>query len=396
MTKIRLIYGDGFPNGKACANRMYLYAKGLHENGCDVEVIVFKPTESYLGKSKNNFTYGEINGVKFRYSNSTCIRSKYFVLRRLQDLYGLLKTSFMLITKHSNSDAIILASCNQFEAVVFSLFCRLSKIKVIRESSEIPFHYCRHTVFTHLNKFIYEKYVLRLFDGFLVISAKLEEYLSERKSRRARLLRIPVLIDPQEFSTFKCSVNGKFTIVYAGSMNEEKDGVLTIIKAFNEIVAKWNAKLILIGSTKNSIDQDNINNLIQTYKLKDKIYCTGYISREKLLEYFKDAQLLVLAKPKSIEAEYCLPSKIGEYLITGKPMLTTAIGEIQNYLHDGENAFLVQPNDYKAFADKIEEIFENYNNAKLVGSAGKHTAQNSFNYLIHTKIIKEFIEKYAA
>ena len=49
--------------------------------------------------------------------------------------------------------------------------------------------------------------------------------------------------------------------------------------------------------------------------------------------------------------------------MTGKPILATKVGDIERYFKDGENMFLVKPEDPKLIANKLIEIFENYNSA---------------------------------
>ena len=49
--------------------------------------------------------------------------------------------------------------------------------------------------------------------------------------------------------------------------------------------------------------------------------------------------MLVLARPDNIQAKGGFPTKLGEYLATGNPVVVTKVGEIPNYLIDGVNAF---------------------------------------------------------
>ena len=57
-------------------------------------------------------------------------------------------------------------------------------------------------------------------------------------------------------------------------------------------------------------------------------------------KYLCNAKLLALARPDSIQAQGGFPTKLGEYLATGRPVVVTKVGEIPDYLEDGVNAFL--------------------------------------------------------
>ncbi|MBK7869023.1 MAG: hypothetical protein IPJ75_19615 [Ignavibacteriales bacterium] len=42
---VKIIFGNGFPHGGASTKRCYHIAKGLQENGCTAEIVVFRGTE---------------------------------------------------------------------------------------------------------------------------------------------------------------------------------------------------------------------------------------------------------------------------------------------------------------------------------------------------------------
>ena len=50
-----------------------------------------------------------------------------------------------------------------------------------------------------------------------------------------------------------------------------------------------------------------------------------------------------MARPDSRQARGGFPTKLGEYLATGKPVCVTKVGEITVYLEDNVSAFLAEP-----------------------------------------------------
>ncbi len=53
----------------------------------------------------------------------------------------------------------------------------------------------------------------------------------------------------------------------------------------------------------------------------------------------------------------------------------------------------MENSDYKAFADKILEVLDNYDKAIEVGQKGKELAVNSFNPEKQTKMIIDFVSE---
>ena len=103
-----------------------------------------------------------------------------------------------------------------------------------------------------------------------------------------------------------------------------------------------------------------------------------------------NAEALVLARPDNIQAQYGFPTKLGEYLLTGNPVVVTSVGEIPLFLKDDVNAYLAKPGDVKEIAYKIYESLTS-GKARLIGEAGKQTALESFNSDVEADKILKFI-----
>ena len=109
-------------------------------------------------------------------------------------------------------------------------------------------------------------------------------------------------------------------------------------------------------------------------------------------QILKNAKILVLCRPDNRQALGGVPTKLGEYLSTGNPVLVTAVGDIRLYLKDGVNAYVSRPQDINTFSQKIDEIASNYECALKVGNEGKRLVYDDFNYLIQTKKILNIIQ----
>ncbi len=57
--------------------------------------------------------------------------------------------------------------------------------------------------------------------------------------------------------------------------------------------------------------------------------------------------------PDSKQAQGGFPTKLGEYLATGNPVCATTVGEIPDYLVDGESVYFAVPGSVDSFADAM-------------------------------------------
>ena len=165
-----------------------------------------------------------------------------------------------------------------------------------------------------------------------------------------------------------------------------------LIEAFSRISSDFpNIKLYLIGDTSNEGEFKKLKEKISLLKIEDKVVFTGIISSDNIPHLLVNAKMLVLARPDNIQAKGGFPTKLGEYLATGNPVVVTKVGEIPNYLIDGVNAFLAQPNSVDSFATKMKFVLNNIDLANNVGLKGKELTNTIFNYKVQSKKLIDFI-----
>jgi len=71
--------------------------------------------------------------------------------------------------------------------------------------------------------------------------------------------------------------------------------------------------------------------------------------------------------------------------------VVTAVGEIPEYLSDGENAYIAEPGNVTSFASKMKYVLDNYDEAIKAGRKGRDLAFSVFNYNIQAKRIIQLI-----
>ena len=165
-----------------------------------------------------------------------------------------------------------------------------------------------------------------------------------------------------------------------------------LIKAF-AIVTKthFDIKLYIIGKTPSPDDKSGNLKLIESLGLTDKVVLTGMIDASRMPQMLKDAKVLALDRPDSLQAQNGFPTKLGEYLLTENPVVVTKVGDIPLFLHDGESALLSEQRNPDEFALKLCWALEYPKEAAEIGRRGKEVAMKAFNYLIESKKIIDTI-----
>jgi len=391
---ILVILDDLYPNGMALAARIHLYARGFIKSGHEVFILIPRPYEKYGKVPKNADPHGIVDNVEFKYSALTTVRSKYFIIRQVVDIFSLLNAAVITFQKRKQTDVLLVVSNNAVQILLFKLMALITKKVIILEKSEFPFIFKKKNPSTSVYQRLYIKHIYRLFDGIIVISKSLEAYFMTKKKHSAKLLLVPIIVDSQVFIDTTDSPRLTDEVVYAGILNQSKDGILDIIDAFcrlNQIYK--DKKLILIGDIEASECKEEIYNSILKHNVEDSVIITGYLPRSEVVARLKKAEVLILAKPASLQSEHSFPTKVGEYLATGKPVVLTNVGCVNQYLTDGINAFIAEPNNIESLSGKLLEVYSDYKRSLEIGSRGRQVAFNQFDYKNQTNVIIDFFRE---
>ena len=230
-------------------------------------------------------------------------------------------------------------------------------------------------------------------DSLFVISDNLKEYYISKGVEKNRIHVINMFVDPMRFDELERHPNVEQYIAYCGTATNNKDGVDNLIKAFALFSLKYpNVYLYIIGAAPYENDGGNNRVLVRQLGIEDKVVFTGKVSSEEIPQLLKNALILALNRPDNKQAKYGFPTKLGEYLATGNPVVITDVGNISLFLRDGESALIVPPNDNEAFANKLCWAFEHTEEARLIGERGHNVALRFFNSLCETQKLIDVIQ----
>lgn len=356
------------PSGNASVNRLLSYSKELVPFGNDVTV---------LSSGKSEEKDGEIDGVKYR---------NYGYLGLIKALLAIMNA-----LRKEKPDVAILVSNSLLLIYPIWFICKTKGIKLLQEKSEFPFVLRNKGLLGRMYAKFYVGTTYKLFDGLIVMTRPLMEYFKEKVRKRARLFEMPMTVDVDRFLISKESSEYGDYIAYCGDMAGNKDGVMNLIEAF-DIASKRieGVGLLLIGGSSNLDELTRIHQHVESLN-NDRIRFYGRADRSEIPQMLVNAKALALARPSSLQSSGGFPTKLGEYLSTGNPVIVTKVGDIPHYLNES-NAFVVVPDDNKAFAEAIVRVFADYDKAKEIGIKGKEVAMSVFNAKVQAGRLNEFIQ----
>ena len=266
------------------------------------------------------------------------------------------------------------------------LFVRRKNIKVFHERTE---HFDVVPMKPYVLQWLYKKSVARL-DGLFVISTTLRDAYKKIGAKNIHIVNMTV--DPKRFLGVSKDVTVAPYIAYCGTASNNKDGVDILIKAFSVVHNKYHKyKLYIIGRAPSKNDESGNYELVRKLELEDSVIFTGIIPASKMPKMLKNATIVALARPDSLQAKCGFPTKLGEYLLSENPAVVTRVGDIPLFLEDGKTALIAEPGDVQDFASRVIWALDHPYDAAIIGKNGASVALSHFNYKVETKKIVETI-----
>lgn len=371
-----------FGAGAASVNRILSYTKGLIKEGQNVRIL-----STGVGKDQ---CWHDYEGVPVKHLGRKSASSIIKILNYLLVAFHLI-CSLTKIKK----DVVLFATSNYPLILLLEVYCKISRTKIVNERGEFPFVLMNKTKFNKYFAPIYVNTAYKLLDGMIVMTNPLLEFFQPKASKKCKFLLVPMTVDVNRFLESESLIDNPYGnyIAYCGNMGGSKDGVPNLLKSFSIVEKRgYDLSLLLIGGTNRQQQLDSLVEL--NNKLGNRrVFFFGRAEREKMPSLLKGAKILALARPSGLRSTGGFPTKLGEYLSTGNPVLVTSVGDIPQFLKDRENAYVVPPDNIETFADAICYIWDHYSEAQQIGLKGQELAKTVFNGDFQAKRIVDFLNE---
>ena len=360
----RVIVAHHYQPSTAATNRIFAYAKGFVE--ADKEVFVVMGTEVHIEAPI-------IDGAQVIMVEV----SKHNQMAR--------KLAKEIKKQYLPNQTVVLV----YGSPILCWYLPKRKYNVFFECTEVPFYGREKTTSLFLKEGIKRLLAKRAL-GMLVISNALKTYFTNQGIKDIAIVNM--FVDAARFDIQTQETKEKY-IAYCGTISPYKDGVDSLIRAFGLFHQEHNDyKLTLIGGFENEASEKYLRGLVNEMHLVDYICFTGRVLPDDMPMLLCGAQMLVLDRPDNEQAKYGFPTKLGEYLATGKPVVVTNVGEIGTFLKDGINCRMAQPADENDFASKMSWVANNRDEASRLGKEGKRLTLTEFSSIEQSKKALYFME----
>lgn len=381
--RVALITCAPFPVGNVSTMRFSSYLKALVQDDTFCYVLVYCPTRMAAHIKERSGIY---KGIYYQYATDITWKKYNLINKIIFLISGLLNSLSYLNEKKINT--IILYGDNPFIVNFFYwLYAKLTGKRFIGDRSELPTLDERNSKIKMLLYGLKQK----MFDGMIIMTKQLMQFYSMYSNKSDFLFFLPMTIDPSRFEGLeKTEQEHSYIAVVFGTHN--RDGLLESLKSFDLYCMKGGCYDIhIIGDYNNMPNKDELNQYIASSAYRNRIHILGRQPNDKVPNILYNASVLLTTPNFYVSGGF--PTKLGEYMLSGVPIVATKAGEMLDYIEPDVDMLLSAPGDIECISNNILTIERNPVLAKTLSVNAKNKALNVFCANSYLADLKKFISQ---
>ena len=321
LSKKKILYLGGFelPDKGPAAIRVINNGRLLRKLGYQVMYVgVQRESTGVIKASYDGFEY-----ISLSYPKS------------LKDwFYHLTVFTSSSILDEYNPDIVILYNFPGYAILKWRYYCKNRGIKVIGDITE--WYHPTGSFFTRLLRKadinLRMRYAHKHLDGLITISSYLYDYYKGQK----RIL-LPPLFSVRNVCK-NIELTDKITLTFAGGGGINTDRIDYVIKAIQNSVFD-RIEFHVIGLSRQQYEE-MYNHHIDS-EIKGVVF-HGRLDHQTTIDYLKKSHFQIFIRLINRVTTAGFPSKLAESFSLGVPVITNKSSNIEDFVHDGENGFLLE------------------------------------------------------
>jgi glycosyltransferase involved in cell wall biosynthesis len=175
---------------------------------------------------------------------------------------------------------------------------------------------------------------------------------------------------------------GRTILGYVGAMNPQ-DGVDYLLRALSRLANDFKRRdfycvLIGDGDSRAALEAQAVE-----LGIADRVWFTGFIPDEKLVQYLSTADICLDPNPSSPLNDVSTWIKVMEYMALGKPIVSFDLKETRTSAADA--ALYVPPNDETRFAEAIARLIDDPAKRREMGEYGIARVQSQLGWHVTSR-----------
>jgi glycosyltransferase involved in cell wall biosynthesis len=239
------------------------------------------------------------------------------------------------------------------------------------------------------------KFLRRSVDKFIAVGNETVRVAKEKGIPESKVAFVPNGIDTEKFFENHSKeelekivgepIRNKKFILTSGRLAKRK-GVAWFIR---NVLPKLPEEVIYVIAGDGP-DKENIQNAVRETNLESRVKLLGYVSDETRNILFNTCDLFIQPNIKVPGDMEGFGISVIEAASCKIPVLASRLEGLQDAIKDGQDGFLIEPEDPEAWTSKINELLSNENFRKEFGEKARQFVIDNFRW---KKIAEKYLEE---
>jgi glycosyltransferase involved in cell wall biosynthesis len=162
-------------------------------------------------------------------------------------------------------------------------------------------------------------------------------------------------------------------ILYVGSLSSASHPLALLLEAFGRLLpSRPEAQLLIVGGGE---DYARVGQQVQALGLVGSAVLTGWVNPQQIPLYYRLGDVAVDPVHDDPTAQARSPLKLFESMASGRPVLTSDVGDRREHLGDGQAGLLVAPGSADALAEGMLRLLDDPHLRHRMGQCGRVLAE---------------------
>ncbi len=173
--------------------------------------------------------------------------------------------------------------------------------------------------------------------------------------------------------------------------NTYTDSLRLMLKAFSKAISQNpNLNLVFVG---NLVIPEKFQTLFNRFK--SNITVVGTVPYQQVHLYLSAADSLILPMDNSPIEKARFPMRFGEYLTSGRPLISNAVGDVRYFIKKYQCGYLTKPDDYVGLGKAMMASVKPTERNRKYSSNSLKLAKTELNWATIGEKVNTIITKYA-
>ena len=380
MKKILVAISDSFPYGAAYAARTRALCKLFKVAGFETDVLC-----DYLSDFADTEEFGNIYCIsKTPYSGfDKLFKLPRFYANKMEELIRKNKYDYIVSRSMFDRFGKVMSVARKYDLPIILESCEWYDVRGFRRGkADIRYHQFQHCFRKTYNRV----------DGVIAISRLLEQHY---KDKGIPVVRIPGIHDVDKLP-FRLELKNRdeLNLIFGGNVFGGKEQFSELLVAIDKVRDSTEKRIFLhiYGSSEEEIVASLDDDARRSAKtLSESIVFHGRVSQAEMAVACKENDFGVFFRPDRRSSHAGFPTKLGEYLAAGTPLITNDTGDISLVLENEKNGYMVKDMSAESICAVLEKCLSLTESEYLnMRKCARQTAVEQLNYNVYDSEIKSF------